>query len=185
MRGHRRHRSPGPGLLRALPGPPCRAPATAWRSLAKVDAQTLLPGNTLRFRAGGRWTGQLSPKGSGTAAEPVVQTSYGSGAKPLIEGGGVVDAAIRISDEHDIVVAGFEVTNSGSGTTPRIGIGIGATDLGAVTGVVVRDNQVHAIQGAASDGQVSNPSAGGIIVSARGERTPGTSMSTTTRSGCR
>ncbi|MEU0857336.1 hypothetical protein GTY20_24425 [Streptomyces sp. SID4946] len=176
MRGHRRHRSPGPGLPRALPGPPCRAPPTAWRSLAKVDAQTLLPGNTLRFRAGGRWTGQLSPKGSGTAAEPVVLTSYGSGAKPLIEGGGVVDAAIRISDEHDIVVAGFEVTNSGSGTTPRIGIG--ATDLGAVTGVVVRDNQVHAIQ-------ASNPSAGGIIVSARGERKPGTSMSTTTRSGCR
>ncbi|WP_327232210.1 right-handed parallel beta-helix repeat-containing protein [Streptomyces murinus] len=149
-----------------------RTPATAWRSLAKVDAQTLLPGDTVRFRAGGRWTGQLSPKGSGTAADPVVLTSYGSGAKPLIEGGGTVDAAIRISDEHDIVVAGFEVTNSGSGTTPRIGIGVDATDMGAVAGVVVRDNQVHAIQGASSGGQASNPSAGGIIVSARGTRTP-------------
>nr|WP_145487860.1 MULTISPECIES: right-handed parallel beta-helix repeat-containing protein [Streptomyces] len=149
-----------------------RTPATAWRSLAKVDAQTLLPGDTVRFRAGGRWTGQLGPKGSGTAADPVVLTSYGSGAKPLIEGGGAVDAAIKVSDEHDIVVEGFEVTNSGSGTTPRTGIGVVATDIGAVPGVVVRGNQVHAVQGASSGGQASDPSAGGIIVSARGKRTP-------------
>ncbi|MYU05765.1 hypothetical protein GTY81_18140 [Streptomyces sp. SID8366] len=147
-------------------------PATAWRSLSRVDAQSLLPGDTVRFKAGGRWAGQLSPKGSGTAADPVVLTSYGSGAKPLIDGGGAVDAAIRISDEHDIVVDGFEVTNSGSGTTPRTGIGVVATDRGAVAGVVVRDNRVHAVQGAASGGQASNPSAGGIIVSARGKRTP-------------
>ncbi|MER8115828.1 hypothetical protein [Streptomyces sp. NPDC094031] len=109
-------------------------PATAWRSLSRVDAQSLLPGDTVRFKAGGRWAGQLSPKGSGTAADPVVLTSYGSGAKPLIDGGGAVDAAIRISDEHDIVVDGFEVTNSGAGTTPRTGIGVVATDRGAVTG---------------------------------------------------
>jgi hypothetical protein len=149
-----------------------RTPGTAWKSLSKVNTRTFEPGDTVRFKAGGEWTGQLSPHGSGTKSSPVTLTSYGSGARPRIQGGGSVDAAIKLSDQHDVAVDGFEVTNTGSGTTPRIGIGVSATDMGAVQGITVRNNKVHAIQGAASGSQASNPSAGGIIVSARGKQTP-------------
>ncbi|MFI6815917.1 right-handed parallel beta-helix repeat-containing protein [Nonomuraea sp. NPDC050328] len=149
-----------------------RTPATAWKSLGKVNAQTFQPGDTVGFKAGGQWTGQLAPKGSGTSAEPITITSYGTGTKPLIAGGGAVDAAVKLQNQHDIVVSGLEVTNTGSGTTPRIGIGVSATDAGAVPGITIRGNHVHAIQGASSGNQSSNPSAGGIIVSARGKNVP-------------
>ncbi|MEU6661830.1 right-handed parallel beta-helix repeat-containing protein [Streptomyces sp. NPDC046821] len=149
-----------------------RTPATAWKSLDKVNAQTFQPGDTVSFKAGGTWTGQFTPHGSGTKASPVTLTSYGTGAKPRIDGGGSVDATIKLSNLHDVVVDGFEVTNTGSGTTPRIGIGVSATDQGAVPGITIRNNKVHAIQGASSGGQASNPSAGGIIVAALGKQTP-------------
>ncbi|MFI7423111.1 right-handed parallel beta-helix repeat-containing protein [Nonomuraea sp. NPDC049684] len=147
------------------------SPSTAWRTLDKVNAQTFQPGDTVRFKAGGQWTGRLAPRGSGSAGSPVTFTSYGAGARPSIAGGGVVDAAVKLADLHDVVLDGFEVTNTGSGSTPRIGIAVTATDLGAVPRVTVRGNHVHAIQGAASGSQSSNPSAGGIIVSALGKNT--------------
>ncbi|MFD1939757.1 MULTISPECIES: right-handed parallel beta-helix repeat-containing protein [Nonomuraea] len=149
-----------------------RSPATAWKTLGKVNAQTFQPGDTVGFKAGGQWNGRLAPNGSGTSAAPITFTSYGTGAKPLIAGGGTVDAAVKLQNQHDVVVSGLEVTNSGSGTTPRIGIGVSATDAGAVPGIAIRGNHVHAIQGATSGSQSSNPSAGGIIVSARGKDVP-------------
>ena len=40
-------------------------PATAWQSLARVNAAEILPGNTVRFACGGEWRGTLMPH-SGT-----------------------------------------------------------------------------------------------------------------------
>ncbi|NUR86524.1 MAG: coagulation factor 5/8 type domain-containing protein, partial [Nonomuraea sp.] len=34
-----------------------RSPATAWKSLGKVNAQTFQPGDTVGFISGGQWTG--------------------------------------------------------------------------------------------------------------------------------
>ena len=62
-------------------------PATAWQTLAKVNATTLQPGNALCFKAGGAWTGALAPKGSGSAAAPIVVDQFGTGAKPRIAAG--------------------------------------------------------------------------------------------------
>ncbi|MFJ3956698.1 right-handed parallel beta-helix repeat-containing protein [Arthrobacter sp. NPDC090010] len=148
------------------------SPGTAWKSLSKVSAQTLNPGDHVLFKAGGQWSGQLATRGSGTEAAPIVVGSYGSGVKPRLDGGGVVDATVKVANQHDITVSGLEVTNTGSGVTPRIGIQVTAGDYGPVDRVSVTGNYVHDIQGATSGNDSSNPSVGGIIVSALGSATP-------------
>ncbi|OCT11483.1 hypothetical protein A8709_07385 [Paenibacillus pectinilyticus] len=62
--------------------------ATAWKSLNKVNSTNFQPGDHVLFKAGGVWTGQLWPKGSGVAGSPIVIDQYGIGSKPVIHGGG-------------------------------------------------------------------------------------------------
>jgi hypothetical protein len=60
-------------------------PERAWRSIHRVNAAELAPGDIIRFRRGGQWRGSLIPV-SGSPAAPVTYTSYGSGPKPRILG---------------------------------------------------------------------------------------------------
>jgi hypothetical protein len=60
-------------------------PATAWRSLEKVNAAQLKPGDSVLFRRGGVWRGTLKPA-SGDAAAPVTYGAFGEGAKPALFG---------------------------------------------------------------------------------------------------
>ncbi|OGV74599.1 MAG: hypothetical protein A3K19_05825 [Lentisphaerae bacterium RIFOXYB12_FULL_65_16] len=62
-----------------------RDPARAWRSLAKVNAALLAPGDTVLFKRGEMWRGQLIPR-SGDASAPVTYAAYGEGDKPLLLG---------------------------------------------------------------------------------------------------
>ncbi len=61
------------------------AEASPWRSLERVNAAELLPGDRVLFRRGGLWRGQLVPK-SGTNGARVVYSAYGEGPKPLLQG---------------------------------------------------------------------------------------------------
>ncbi len=65
-----------------------------WRTLDKVNAATFQPGDRILLKAGSSWTGQLWPKGSGTAAKPIVVDRYGQGAKPAIHGAGLYKSTI-------------------------------------------------------------------------------------------
>ena len=60
------------------------SPQTAWRSLAKVNAAELRPGDVVRFKRGGLWRGSLVPR-SGEPGNPVTYTSYGTGTKPILQ----------------------------------------------------------------------------------------------------
>ncbi|GFZ98346.1 hypothetical protein GCM10008018_50750 [Paenibacillus marchantiophytorum] len=62
--------------------------SAAWQSLAKINSTTFQPGDQVLFKAGGIWNGQLWPKGSGSAGQPIVINQYGTGSKPIINGGG-------------------------------------------------------------------------------------------------
>jgi len=57
----------------------------AWRSLERVNAADLQPGDTVRFRSGGRWRGSLVPV-SGDEGAPVTYTAFGAGPKPQLLG---------------------------------------------------------------------------------------------------
>lgn len=56
---------------------------TAWQTLDAVNRAELKPGDTVRFRCGGQWRGQLKPK-SGEEGKPVTYTIYGEGEKPRL-----------------------------------------------------------------------------------------------------
>ncbi len=58
--------------------------ATAWKSLEKVNAAPLQPGDVVRFKRGGLWRGQLVPV-SGEPGKPVTYTWYGKGTKPILQ----------------------------------------------------------------------------------------------------
>ena len=59
--------------------------ATAWRSLEKVNAAPLKPGDSMLFRRGSLWRGLLDSK-SGEPGRPVRYGAYGEGPKPLFLG---------------------------------------------------------------------------------------------------
>ena len=61
------------------------AESAAWKSINKVNAAELIPGDQVRFRRGGLWRGQLVPQ-SGSNGCPVVYGAYGTGPKPILQG---------------------------------------------------------------------------------------------------
>jgi len=56
-----------------------------WRSLSKVNAAELRPGDKVLFQRGGSWRGTLVPR-SGRTGAPVTYGAYGEGARPLLLG---------------------------------------------------------------------------------------------------
>jgi hypothetical protein len=60
------------------------SPAHPWRSLARVQAATLRPGDTVAFRRGSTFSGSATIAGSGTLLRPIRLTAYGSGAAPVL-----------------------------------------------------------------------------------------------------
>jgi hypothetical protein len=61
--------------------------SSPWNNLDTVNATTFAPGDSILFKRGTTCTGQLWPKGSGTAGSPISMGAYGTGALPIISGG--------------------------------------------------------------------------------------------------
>jgi hypothetical protein len=124
----------------------------AWATLDKVNAHRFVAGDRLLFRAGQSWTGRFAPKGSGAAEAPIVATSYGDGAKPLIAGGGA-DEAIYIDDISHWTLQRLAVTNHANAAAPyRNGIKLHVSYVPLVQGIHLVD----------VNGDVHSKSAGGI-----------------------
>jgi len=61
------------------------AKKTAWQTLDKVNAVTLIPGDQVLFKRGGLWRGQFVPQ-SGSNGKPILYGAYGTGDKPILQG---------------------------------------------------------------------------------------------------
>jgi hypothetical protein len=59
---------------------------TPWKTVAKVNAATLVAGDTVLFKRGGVWTESLAPSASGAAGNPIAFDAYGQGPAPLLTG---------------------------------------------------------------------------------------------------
>ena len=127
---------------------------TPWRSLDKVNATTFKPGDVVAFRSGDQWTGQLWPKGSGSAGQPITIDAYGDGDKPRLVGGGQVAETVRLFNQEYWHVRNLDVSNEApASATPGAnlgdfrGIGI-AGDNGTVLDHFVIDSvDVHDVTG--------------------------------------
>jgi hypothetical protein len=122
-------------------------PATAWKTLAKVNATTLAPGNRICLKAGERWTGQLAPKGSGSSAAPIVLDQYGAGAKPIIVGGASDTDAVYLLNQQYWEINNLEVTNKKSTVGDARGISINGKDGGTLNHIYIRNCYVHDVSG--------------------------------------
>src|ERR1700733_6843049 len=88
--------------------------ATAWKSLDKVNATSFHPGDRVLFKSGGDWTGQLWPKGSGTAENPIVVDKYGGEALPVINTSGTAEDAVLLKNQEYWEIRDLEITNTGA-----------------------------------------------------------------------
>lgn len=118
---------------------------TAWKSFARVNATDFQPGDRILLKAGSSWsasgstvareaydyttwsgstatdvnaqapTALLAPKGSGTAAAPIVLSSYGTGAAPELDGRGVVNDVAQLTNQQHWDISQLVVSNKTDG----------------------------------------------------------------------
>ncbi|WP_084702153.1 right-handed parallel beta-helix repeat-containing protein [Amycolatopsis alba] len=148
--------------------------AAPWASVAKASARTYAPGDRVVFRAGTRCDGMFAPKGSGTPGKPITVGSYGSGAKPAIDAHGAL-AAVLLDDVEGWEIEDLALSNLGPAPGAheiRFGVYARLTDYGVGRHYVVRDVDVHDVNGC----QCQNPSdpdpSGGILFKAAGTGRP-------------
>ena len=89
------------------------APQKAWRTLARVNAHFLIPGDSVRFKRGTTCSGALRPLGLGSAEAPIVVGAYGSGPLPIIDAHGE-EAALVLVDLSGFEIGELELTGGGS-----------------------------------------------------------------------
>jgi hypothetical protein len=128
--------------------------AAPWKSLGKVDATTFQAGDRVLLRAGRAWTGQLWPKGSGSGGAPITVDSYGTGAKPRIDGAGQVADAVRLFNQEYWTIRNLEVTNTvpatatpGENLRDLRGIHVSGDNSQVLDGFVVDAVNVHDVTG--------------------------------------
>ncbi len=60
--------------------------STSWKTIAKVNSYTFLPGDNILFNRGDTFYGTITILKSGSAGSPIVIGAYGAGANPTISG---------------------------------------------------------------------------------------------------
>ncbi|MES2276171.1 MAG: hypothetical protein V4592_09120 [Bacteroidota bacterium] len=121
---------------------------SAWKTLDKVNAQIFVPGNRILFKAGGMWTGQLAPKGSGAAGAPIIVSQYGKGNKPLINGGGMVgQGVVYLFNQSYWEITNLEITNDAPEEGDRRGVEVTAANYGLIEHIYLKNLDIHNIKG--------------------------------------
>jgi len=143
------------------------SPEHSWKSLSKVDATTFHPGDRILFKSDGVWTGQLWPKGSGTAEYPIVVDKYGGDALPRINGAGLAEDAVTLKNQEYWEIRNLEITNTGTTSGKRRGVHVIAEDCGELHHIYLETLTIHDVNGI-EDEKVN----GGIAYSAIGDAKP-------------
>ena len=150
-----------------------RSEEAAWRSLERVNGTTFAPGEEIRLKCGGVWTGQLWPKGSGEEGRPMVVGSYGEGARPAIHAAGKHFEGLRLYNQQYWEISGLEITNHGpEGPAPRAGVRVLGEEAGVLSHIHLRDLDVHDVNGHLLEGRDEGKCSAGILFDVIGETTP-------------
>jgi hypothetical protein len=145
---------------------PGTSPRTAWKSLDKTNATTFHPGDRILLKSGSVWTGQLWPKGSGSADQPIIIDKYGGNAKPIINGAGEEDAVLLKNQEY-WEIRDLEITNTGATPGVRRGVNLVAENSGDLHHLYLENLTIHDVNG--TDKEKVN---GGINYHAIGDSRP-------------
>lgn len=145
------------------------SPSAPWQSLNAVNSKTFEPGDRILFKAGGIWTGQLHPLGSGVQGSPIAIDMYGEGSRPLISGNGVVGAVVYLYNQQYWEINNLEITNTAATPDNRQGVRIVGENAGTLNHIRIRGLYVHDVTGENSDAAKGS---GGIFVDVSGTAVP-------------
>lgn len=123
-----------------------------WNSPAGPNGTTFAPGDQLLFKRGTTCSGLLHPLGSGSAAGgSITMSAYGTGALPIIAGGGGTDAIYLYNQEY-WEISDLEVTNTGAvtGANERRGVYVVLENYGTGHHYKVSNLTVHDVNGTES-----------------------------------
>ncbi|MFX3632861.1 MAG: carbohydrate binding domain-containing protein [Candidatus Pristimantibacillus sp.] len=160
------------------------SPEHAWQSIEKVNNTTFSGNDKLLFKAGGNWTGELWPKGSGVEGKPIIVDKYGEGPKPRFMAGAdttipymtwvqrsienvKVNNGLKLSNQSYWEINNLELFDpSYDSVSPnhtnvyRRGVFIHAEDVGEIKHIYLNNLYIHGFRGPSyNEGKVS----GGII----------------------
>jgi hypothetical protein len=96
------------------------SPTTAWRTIAKVNASSFSPGNSILFKSGDTWREQLNIQNSGSSGNPITFGSYGSGNAPIISGADLLTSFTSCSGYYcaSVSTQPNQIFRDGSRLTP-------------------------------------------------------------------
>ncbi|MDQ0877375.1 hypothetical protein QFZ77_006034 [Paenibacillus sp. V4I3] len=148
--------------------------SAAWQTLTKVNSITFQPGDQILFKAGGSWSGMLSPLGSGNSTNQITIDMYGTGNKPLIAGGGVA-ASVLLNGQEYWTINNLELTNIAASRAVRSGIKVVAKTTGITHGIHIANNNIHDVTGENRRSMPAGQSMydnSGILIRFDGDATP-------------
>ncbi|WP_405512571.1 carbohydrate binding domain-containing protein [Streptomyces canus] len=123
-----------------------------WNSSAGPNGTTFAPGDQLLFKRGTTCSGLLHPLGSGSATGgSITMSAYGTGALPVIAGGGGTDAIYLYNQEY-WEISDLEVTNTGAvkGANERRGVYVVLENYGTGHHYKVSNLTIHDVNGTQS-----------------------------------
>lgn len=160
------------------------SPKKAWQSLEKVNAQVYAPGSKLLFKAGGIWTGQLRPLGSGTAEKPIVIDRYGEGPKPLFNGNGMIaSGVIKLNNQSYWEINNLEIINTADFDAERRGVEISAANFGLIKHIYLKNLTIRDIRGTVGN-EMSDKRSAGIYFTVTDDRITPTRYDDVLVEGC-
>jgi hypothetical protein len=122
-------------------------PEAAWKTLAKVNATTFLPGDRILLKSSSVWEGQLWPKGSGVEGKPITIGMYGGGVKPVINGGGLFEDTVLLKNQEYWEIEDLEITNTGPQRAERRGVHVALENFGEAHHIYIRSLTIHDVNG--------------------------------------
>ncbi len=119
----------------------------AWKSLEKINSNVFKPGDSVLFRAGEVYNGNLELHGNGEKDNPITVGSYGDGEKPVINGKG--SYAILLENLSYWTITGLEITNKSTSGIVSSKSGITAIVNEGYTsyGIRIENNTITQVDG--------------------------------------
>ena len=136
----------------------------SWKSLSKVNQTLFMPGDTLNFKRGCVWFGQLKPKGSGTEGKAIVVKDYGEGELPIIDGNGVIgEAVVYLHNQEYWEITNLEIVNTSDVEADRRGVWLSGSNCGVLNHLHLKGLHIHDIYGIAGQSLAAKKT-GGIYI---------------------
>ncbi len=114
-----------------------------WKTVAKVNSTTFQPGDRILFKAGGVWSGELWPKGSGTSGNPIKIDMYGTGSKPAFTGSQTANQTLRLDNQEYWEISNLDISANYTDSFTRRGIYVHASDYGTVNHLYFNNLVIH------------------------------------------